>query len=114
MTKTGLSYYSYNYLLKVVDVLALQSLSGNVDAGVDFSFGNHWQVSRNVVSEGSETADVHTMAGPEVVVKVGDQGFPDNKHLGFGFNWLLDVSGAFSGVQVLSGVLISIIENPIK
>jgi len=68
MTKTGLSYYSYNYLLKVVDVLALQSLRGNVDAGVNFSSGNNWQVSGNVESEGSETADVHTMASPEVVV----------------------------------------------
>jgi len=95
-------------------MLALRSLRYDVDAGVDFSSGNNWQVSVNVEGEGSETADVHTVASPEVVVKVGDQGFPDNKHLSFGFNWLLDVDSAFSGVLVLSRVLISIIENPIN
>jgi len=95
-----------------MNVLTLSSLWFNVDAGVDFSARNNGQVSIYVECEGSETADVHTLTSSEVVIKVGDEGSPDNQHLGFSFNWLLDVNCAFCGVQVLSRVLISMFENP--
>lgn len=94
---------------QVVNVFALKSLRFNVDVGVDFSAGDHGQVSINVKGEGTETADVDTLASPEVVVKVGDQGSPDNQHLGFGFNWLLNGDRAFGGVLVLSRILILIV-----
>lgn len=102
-------YFSYNYLPQVVNVFALESLRFDVDVGVDFSAGDHGQVSINIKGEGTETADVDTLASPEVVVKVGDQGSPDNQHLSFGFNRLLNGDRAFGGVLVLSRILILIV-----
>lgn len=62
-------------------MFALESLRFNVDVGVDFTAGDHGQVSVNVKGEGTETADVDTLASAEVLVKVKYKGFPDNQHL---------------------------------
>lgn len=82
ITKTGLRFISVTILLpEVMDMLALESLRFNVDGGVDFTAGDHGQVSFNVKGEGTETLDVDTLASPEVVVKVSHKGSPNNQHL---------------------------------
>lgn len=62
-------------------MFALESLRFDIDVGVYFSAGDHGQVSVNVKGEGTETADVDTLASLEVVVKVSDKGSPYNQHL---------------------------------
>ena len=53
-------------------MLALSPLRGNVRVGVDLAAVNHWQVGLDVEGEGSELADVDTLAIAQVFVKVGD------------------------------------------
>lgn len=82
ITNTGLRFISVTINLpEVVDMFALESLRFDIDVGVDFSAGDHGQVSVNVKGEGTETADVDTLASLEVVVKVSDKGSPYNQHL---------------------------------
>jgi hypothetical protein len=65
----------------VVDVLALGTLLANSNIGVNFAAGDLGEFSYNVECEGAEVADVHGLSLAKIVVKVGDKGFPYDKHL---------------------------------
>ncbi len=60
---------------------ALGPLRLQVDGGADHAGGNLGQLCLDVESEGSELADVDTLASPQVVVEIGDETSPDDKHL---------------------------------
>ena len=67
-------------------MLALGTLTGDIDVGVDIAAGDLGQLSVNVEGESTEAADVNGLALAEVAVEVGDEGFPDDKHL-IEFSW---------------------------
>ena len=48
--------------------------------------GDFGELGLNIVDEGTKFADVDTAAFLELVVQVGDEGAPDNEHLGHRIN----------------------------
>jgi hypothetical protein len=70
----------------VVNVLALGTLTADIDVRVNIAAGDLGQLCFNVESKGTEATDVDGLALAEVVVEVSDEGFPDDKHL-LEFSW---------------------------
>lgn len=62
-------------------MLAFGTLVYNINIGVDFAAGDLGEFGFNVKGESAEVADVDGLSLAEVVVEVGDKGFPDDKHL---------------------------------
>ena len=62
-------------------MFALLSISRHIRVCTDAALRNLGQLGLNVEHEGSELLDVDALALAKLVVKIRDQGSPDNLHL---------------------------------
>lgn len=99
--------------LGMMDVSTLGSNGLKVNGGADLTARDLGEFRLNIKGEGTKLADVDTLTLAEIVVKIGDKSSPNNEHLGLRLYWLLVGVGPLGGSVVLSGVLGSILENPV-
>ena len=75
------------HLLKVMHMLAEGTFGVHIVVDVyAAAVGDFGELGLNIVDEGTKFADVDTAAFLELVVQVGDEGAPDNEHLGHRIN----------------------------
>lgn len=71
------------------------------------------ELSVHIESESAEASNVNASAGTELLIQVSDEASPNDEHLSLGFEGSLGLNGPFSWNVMLTGVLISILKNPI-
>lgn len=62
-------------------MLALSTLGINIHVYADLALTDLWQLSVDVVGEGTKVLDVNRVAASECVIQISDETSPDDKHL---------------------------------
>ena len=102
-------------LLQVVDVSAFSpSLVEVLHAGPLSKDGvsDLGQLSVNIESKSSESLDVDTPSGAQLLIQVGYEAPPNDEHLSFGLERLLVSDSPLSGSVVFARIVVTILEDP--
>lgn len=100
--------------LQVMNVFPLDPLREDVHLRTDIPVSNLWQLGLHVESEAAETLHVDAATCLQMLLKVLDERFPDDKVLCFGLQRLHAWGSAVRRHIVLPWILVAILQNPKK